>query len=190
MTVQGRLVVSGSILAGVAIIPAQAAELVEALIDYQNERRQKIEIRRKKDQEAEWTWRRPQCDTPTEQELMNSSSSSSSSEVKEVEWTWRRPSCSTGACDVSTPSDMEEGNKSMNIISSAVDENNDPVQINNKPRPVCFNCGAEANVVDASFCWSCGSKLSCSSCGAESHRVDASFCWKCGDSLKKNSLSH
>ena len=32
MTWQGKLVVSGSILAGVAVIPAQAAALVEALL--------------------------------------------------------------------------------------------------------------------------------------------------------------
>jgi Ion channel. len=41
VTLPGRLVVMGSILVGVAIIPAQAAELVEALIDFQAERRQK-----------------------------------------------------------------------------------------------------------------------------------------------------
>eukprot|EP00978_Attheya_sp_CCMP212_P000509 scaffold1008_cov47-Attheya_sp.AAC.3 len=38
ITWEGRLVVSGSILAGVAIIPAQAAALVEALLEYQNEK--------------------------------------------------------------------------------------------------------------------------------------------------------
>ena len=41
ITLNGRLVVMGSILVGVAIIPAQAAELVEALLDFQAERRQK-----------------------------------------------------------------------------------------------------------------------------------------------------
>jgi len=38
VTFQGRLVVGGSILAGVAIIPAQAASLAEAYLDYQKER--------------------------------------------------------------------------------------------------------------------------------------------------------
>jgi len=38
MTSQGRLVVGGTILAGVAIIPAQAASLAEAYLDYQKER--------------------------------------------------------------------------------------------------------------------------------------------------------
>jgi hypothetical protein len=38
ITWEGRLVVSGSILAGVAIIPAQAAALVEALLEFQNEK--------------------------------------------------------------------------------------------------------------------------------------------------------
>jgi len=38
ITFEGRLVVSGSILAGVAIIPAQAATLFEALLDFQRER--------------------------------------------------------------------------------------------------------------------------------------------------------
>ena len=37
VTSQGRLVVSLTILAGVAIIPAQAASLAEAYIDFQNE---------------------------------------------------------------------------------------------------------------------------------------------------------
>jgi len=41
ITLNGRLVVMGSILVGVAVIPAQAAELVEALLDLQAERRQK-----------------------------------------------------------------------------------------------------------------------------------------------------
>eukprot|EP00571_Detonula_confervacea_P004173 CAMPEP_0172315506 /NCGR_PEP_ID=MMETSP1058-20130122/25409_1 /TAXON_ID=83371 /ORGANISM="Detonula confervacea, Strain CCMP 353" /LENGTH=481 /DNA_ID=CAMNT_0013029591 /DNA_START=6 /DNA_END=1448 /DNA_ORIENTATION=+ len=38
VTAQGRLVVGGSILAGVAIIPAQAASLAEAYLDFQKER--------------------------------------------------------------------------------------------------------------------------------------------------------
>ena len=37
ITAQGRLVVCGSILAGVAIIPAQAASLVEAIVDFQGD---------------------------------------------------------------------------------------------------------------------------------------------------------
>mmetsp|Transcript_985 Transcript_985/g.1997 ORF Transcript_985/g.1997 Transcript_985/m.1997 type:complete len:199 (-) Transcript_985:59-655(-) len=37
-TSQGRLVVSASILAGVAIVPAQAASLAEAYLDFQKER--------------------------------------------------------------------------------------------------------------------------------------------------------
>jgi len=41
VTLPGRLVVMASILVGVAIIPAQGAELVEALLDYNSERRQK-----------------------------------------------------------------------------------------------------------------------------------------------------
>lgn len=41
ITLPGRLVVMGSILAGAAVVPAQAAELVEALLDFQTERRQK-----------------------------------------------------------------------------------------------------------------------------------------------------
>jgi|AntRauTorckE5430_2_1112549.scaffolds.fasta_scaffold04535_1 voltage-gated potassium channel len=41
VTLPGKLVVMGSILVGVAIIPAQGAELVEALLDYNSERRQK-----------------------------------------------------------------------------------------------------------------------------------------------------
>ena len=41
ITPQGKLVVVGSILVGVAVIPAQAAELVEAILDFQQERRRK-----------------------------------------------------------------------------------------------------------------------------------------------------
>ena len=43
MTFQGRLVVMGSILAGVAIIPAQAASFVDALFNFQTEQRIKKE---------------------------------------------------------------------------------------------------------------------------------------------------
>ena len=37
VTPQGRLVVCASILAGVAVIPAQAASLLDAILEYQNE---------------------------------------------------------------------------------------------------------------------------------------------------------
>mmetsp|Transcript_15439 Transcript_15439/g.29125 ORF Transcript_15439/g.29125 Transcript_15439/m.29125 type:complete len:521 (-) Transcript_15439:45-1607(-) len=47
VTFPGRFVVMTSILVGVAIIPAQAAELVEALLDFQAERRQKKLIKNK-----------------------------------------------------------------------------------------------------------------------------------------------
>lgn len=39
ITLPGRLVVMGSILVGVAVIPGRAAELVEALLDFQEERK-------------------------------------------------------------------------------------------------------------------------------------------------------
>ena len=38
LTTEGRVVVAGTILAGVAIIPAQAASLAEALLDFQMEK--------------------------------------------------------------------------------------------------------------------------------------------------------
>ena len=41
VTPQGKLVVCASILAGVAIIPAQAASLLDAILEYQNERKSK-----------------------------------------------------------------------------------------------------------------------------------------------------
>ena len=41
VTPQGKLVVCASILAGVAIIPAQAASLLDAILEYQNERKLK-----------------------------------------------------------------------------------------------------------------------------------------------------
>lgn len=43
ITFNGRLVVSGSILAGVAIVPVQAASFFEALLDFQKERQQNRE---------------------------------------------------------------------------------------------------------------------------------------------------
>jgi len=43
ITFNGRLVVSGSILAGVAVIPIQAAALFEALLDFQKERQQNLD---------------------------------------------------------------------------------------------------------------------------------------------------
>jgi len=38
VTIQGKIVVCGSILFGVTVIPAQAAALVDALLNYQKER--------------------------------------------------------------------------------------------------------------------------------------------------------
>jgi len=43
ITAEGRIVVCGSILAGVTIIPLQAASLVDALLDFQKERKQNKE---------------------------------------------------------------------------------------------------------------------------------------------------
>lgn len=45
ITTEGRFVVIASILVGVVVIPSQAAELVEALLDFQQERRQKKMIK-------------------------------------------------------------------------------------------------------------------------------------------------
>ena len=50
MTAEGKLVVSGSILAGVAIIPAQAASLVEALLDYEKQRNRPMTRRQQQEQ--------------------------------------------------------------------------------------------------------------------------------------------
>lgn len=47
VTVQGRLVVMASIIAGVAVIPAQAAKLVEALIDFQRDDKLTVMERRR-----------------------------------------------------------------------------------------------------------------------------------------------
>merc|ERR1712228_278004 len=41
VTSQGRLVVCGSILVGVGILPAQLASLAEALLDFKSERKDK-----------------------------------------------------------------------------------------------------------------------------------------------------
>lgn len=45
ITLQGKFIVMGSILFGVAVIPAQGAELFEALIEYQTEKRQQKMIK-------------------------------------------------------------------------------------------------------------------------------------------------
>jgi len=45
VTFQGRLVVCASILVGVAILPAQTAGLVEALLDFQKEREEKRKMK-------------------------------------------------------------------------------------------------------------------------------------------------
>jgi len=48
ITFQGRLVVCGSILAGVAVVPIQTASLVEALLDFQQERQAQKEQKQQK----------------------------------------------------------------------------------------------------------------------------------------------
>lgn len=47
ITLQGKLIVMASILFGVAIIPAQGAELFEALLEFQTEKRQQQLIKNK-----------------------------------------------------------------------------------------------------------------------------------------------
>jgi voltage-gated potassium channel len=90
ITLPGRLVVMGSILVGVAVIPAQAAELVEALLDFQSERRQKSMMK-------------------------NTLRSRMEGEFQE---------------------------------DQMID-----------PRISCSSCGRRSHRADASFCWSCGTKL-------------------------------
>ncbi len=80
----------GSILVGVAVIPAQAAELVEALLDFQSERRQKSMMK-------------------------NTLRSRMEGEFQE---------------------------------DQMID-----------PRISCSSCGRRSHRADASFCWSCGTKL-------------------------------
>jgi hypothetical protein len=104
VTTGGKLVVCGSILAGVAIIPGQAAALFEAVLESDLQR---IELE-KMERGAGTTTPPPTTTLSRQAQTLDSSSPQ------------------RGLIDAVTP---------------------------------CANCGSTMHWVDATYCWSCGTKL-------------------------------
>jgi Ion channel len=120
ITPEGRLVVCVSILAGVAIIPAQAANLVDAILEFQEERKRggpRVTVTAAKAKQTE---------TPT---LLRKATSSA------------------------TLKKTQEGRDDKIVVAEAQDQG-----IGWLGR-CCLECEATDHREDASFCWSCGSKL-------------------------------
>jgi len=131
ITFQGRLVVCGSILAGVTIIPAQAAKLVDVIMESQNN--DPVMMGRKQQQQQ-----------PTTQ--------FQSSKIIVPKKVLR----SATADDDMWPiigKDIDMPRKEMPSSQEAI-----KTSISSKVL-LCKQCGATDHRVDASFCWSCGFEI-------------------------------
>jgi hypothetical protein len=140
VTSQGRLVVCGSILAGVAIIPAQAAKLVDIFIESGKQLDQQTKLK------------------PSNFHQSKSSSSSSSSLSSSSSSLGMKPPIPSAAADGKGPTgttidiNAETSNESTyDSVSASVGLEDDTRQ--------CSQCGTSPHRVDGVFCWSCGSEL-------------------------------
>ena len=144
VTSQGRFVVSASILAGVAIIPAQAAKLVDIFIESGKQMDQQTKLR-------------PQLFASSNKS--SSSSSSSSLSLSETEkrvstkvMTVRKGSAADGKGPTGTSIDVTEASPLSEEDSTG------GVGLEDSSR-TCSQCGTSPHRIDAAFCWSCGSEL-------------------------------
>eukprot|EP00566_Odontella_aurita_P012110 CAMPEP_0113544230 /NCGR_PEP_ID=MMETSP0015_2-20120614/10595_1 /TAXON_ID=2838 /ORGANISM="Odontella" /LENGTH=487 /DNA_ID=CAMNT_0000444471 /DNA_START=291 /DNA_END=1754 /DNA_ORIENTATION=- /assembly_acc=CAM_ASM_000160 len=132
VTSQGRLVVCGSILAGVAIIPAQAAKLVDAIIGFQM------------DQEMNGGIRRASGDTAPGFRL---------GRPRQMATTRAAATATDGRGPSGKPIDTPL-KESLETPSLRRDKGELMVS-----GLTCSQCGVYPHRADASFCWSCGAAL-------------------------------
>ena len=155
ITFQGRLVVMGSILAGVAIIPVQAAALFEALLDYQNER----EITRNNEKNDNIKSKSKNKKDPS---ITKSLQDGDKKKEKQIKSEYRNdvelvPPITANKAQRSS----EDIDNRMLPVSFVVDE-------------PCTKCNATPHRLDARFCWSCGHQLQ-SNKSKSSNNTSSSF---------------
>jgi voltage-gated potassium channel Kch len=145
---EGRLVVSGSILAGVAVIPAQAAVLVEALLARQEERQAAIQSSQaatdtsEADEDEDDNLQ--QLDTAVGDTVSTSASDPIRQEVA-AQAAKRRHTLVHGS---NTNSNADNDN-----------DNKQPSRMVLETEVACPSCGASMHWSSAKFCWSCGEQM-------------------------------
>lgn len=138
ITSQGRLTVCFSILAGVAVIPAQASKLVDALVEFQKDQ---------KKSGPRVTVRAGSAAKRAEDEKAVSASKVSSVKLREKSQT----SAKDTPIAVSKSSSFEVRAKEANVAA-----NNGFEGLLGR---CCLECESTDHREDATFCWNCGSKL-------------------------------
>lgn len=141
VTWQGRLVVCGSILAGVAVVPAQAAKLVDAIIGFQMEQEEK------KGAGGGLSGRRGGGFTGDVAGLGRTTST----------MIGRGAAVTDGKGPSGTPIDTPP--KESLLVETPLVQRDDGEQQLLAPGLACGRCGASPHRADASFCWSCGADL-------------------------------
>jgi hypothetical protein len=141
VTPAGRLVVCASIIAGVAIIPAQAAKFVEALLELQKDT---ASVEKKLAQQL------------TQRSKRNAPSSA------RIVYSGLADGKGPSGVNIEAPA-VDEQTKSMKrrLAKAGVgDVKDDVVDWETKQvRRICSECGEPSHRVDANFCWSCGNPL-------------------------------
>jgi len=131
ITAQGRFVVCASILAGVAIIPAQAAKLVDVLV----ESGKQLEQTGKQKQSVEKQRRKQR-----QQKQHLSTKNNAAADGKGP---------SGASIDASTTESARDDAGGSTTSTMDLEDN----------QRCCIQCGVMSHRIDASFCWSCGSEL-------------------------------
>ena len=139
MTSQGRLVVCGSILAGIAIIPAQAAKLVDIFIEANRE--QPGKMKRKQPPRTGIQSSNPLARTSANNPLAIDGGSTITD--------------GNGPSGVVIDDSTESVEDRSSGTSSSIDINGNTEDTNR----TCSQCGTSSHRIEAGFCWSCGSEL-------------------------------
>ena len=108
VTPQGRLVVCASILAGVAVIPAQAASLLDAILEYQNEGKLKQSSLAEAERNVSQISPRVSDDTKTKVVSPSKEQDKSTKEVRSIEETVSMLLTSISQLEQSGDSSVEE----------------------------------------------------------------------------------
>ncbi|KAL3914068.1 MAG: hypothetical protein SGARI_000322 [Bacillariaceae sp.] len=196
MTPAGRLVVSGSILAGVAIIPAQSVKLVEALLELQKDTTAKEEKRKQMLRQQQ---RQQQLEgggkvtysgladgkgpSGINLEMPAMDEQTKSMKMNRVLGNGNGGGGSSNAVDTFLPTTTSaervlnadgKGPSGVNIELPAVDEQSKSMKTNNNNNADTSGVAVETTATVAT----------CSQCGAVSDRPEARFCWSCGNELR------
>ncbi|KAG7373779.1 ion transport 2 domain containing protein [Nitzschia inconspicua] len=133
VTPAGRLIVCGSILAGIAIIPAQAAKLVEALLELQRDQNDVVNVA-----------------------MMKTGIVTQQRRKKMQYFSGRADGRGPSGLNIEIPPVEEQQQQQPQTTTDAIEEFSSTVTSSSKR---CMYCGEPSHRMDARFCWSCGNEL-------------------------------